>query len=228
MPGLQRVRTLMTPDAVQSPLFRFTGIRVVQVGPGSATCSVPASTLLLDPLQWVDLFMLAEATATMAGRAGAGPHHDVRCAALSTHHQRVAHLDAERLIARATTVHSGRTYSLVEVAVEDAVGRPVARAMASLVGTVAIDGDQLDAPEPAWPTPDPWQRTFPSRPVNEALDAYGGPAQPDTNLELLLAPLHAQLGLRVVETLPGRHATSLPTSRWLLDRADRISGGVVV
>jgi class 3 adenylate cyclase len=64
--------------------------------------------------------------------------------------------------------------------------------------------------------------------VTETLEAYGGPAPPDADLELLLAPLHAQLGLRVVETLPGRHATSLPTSRWLLDRPDRIAGGVVV
>ena len=228
LPGLQRVRALIAADAVQPPLFRLTGMRVVQAGPGAATCSLPTSTLLLDPLQWVDLIMLTEATATMAGRAGVEPHRDVRCAAVSIHHQRVALIDAERLIARATTVHAGRTYSLVEVAVEDAVGRPLARAMASLVRIDAIDGEHLEESEPAFRTHDPWERAFPLRPVPETLAAYEDPTPADARLESLLAPVHAQLGLRVVENATGRHTTSLPTSRWLLDRPDGVAGGVLI
>jgi len=228
LPGLERVRALMAPEAVQPPLFRFTGIRVAQAGPGSATCSVPATTLLLDPLQWVDLLMLAEATATMAATTGVSPGGDVRCAAISLHHQRAARLDAERLIARASTVHAGRTYSLVDVSVEDAVGRPVARAMASLVGTNAVDDDQLDVAEPAWPSPDPWKREFRPRPIVEAFEAYNNPPPADADYDSLLAPLHAQLGFRPIETTPGRHTASLPTTRWLTDRGDRIAAGVVV
>src|SRR5215212_1456692 len=208
LPGLQRVRALTASDAVRPPLFRLTGMRVVQAGPGAATCSLPTSTLLLDPLQWVDLIMLTEATATMAGRAGVEPHRDVRCAAVSIHHQRVALIDAERLIARATTVHAGRTYSLVEVAVEDAVGRPLTRAMASLVGIDAVDAEDLEGSEPAFRTPDPWQREWPLRPVPETLAAYEDRTPADARLESLLAPVHAQLGLRVVENATGRHTTS--------------------
>src|SRR2546423_781710 len=157
MPRLERVRPLIAPGASQPPLFRLTGVRVVHAGPGSATCSMPASTLLLDPLQWVDLFMLTESAATMAGTAGAAPGRDVRCATISFHHQRVALLDSERLIARASTVHTGRRYSLVGAAVEDAVGRPLTRAIASLVAIPACDGEQSDGVEPTWSTPDPWQ-----------------------------------------------------------------------
>ena len=228
LPGLERVRAVMASDAVQPPLFRLTGIRVVQAGPGSATCSVPASLLLLDPLQWVDLFMLAETAATMAATTGAAPGRDVRCAALSIYHQRVARLDTERLIARARTLHAGRTYSLVAVAVEDAVGRPLARAMASLVGTNAVDGDQLEAAEPAWPTPDPWQREFRPAPIAEALGGYHQPSSPDADQEALLAPLHAQIGYRPLEWAPGRNATSLRTTHWLTDRPERVAGGVIV
>lgn len=208
--GADRVRALMAPRALQPPLFRLTGMRLVQAGPGSATCSVPVSTLLLDPLQWVDVFLLMETAATMAGRAGAPPGRDVRSVVVSIHHQRVARLDAERLIARATTVHAGRIYSLLDVAVEDAVDRPVAHAMASLVGIDARDGDRHDAAEPFSPAPDPWQRPFPVRAVPEALAAYAGPPAGDADVESLLAPIHSQLGLGVIEKSPGPpHVESL-------------------
>ncbi len=225
MPGLERVRRLMAPDASQPPLFRLTGIRVVQAGPGSATCSMPASTLLLDPLQWVDLFMLTESAATMAGTAGAAPGRDVRCAAISFHHQRVAELASERLIARASTTHTGRRYSLVDVAVEDAIGRPLTRAIASLVAIPACDGNQRDPVEPTWPTPDPWKREYPPPPIDEVTEVMQLRRAWD---ESSLAPLHAQLGVQVVEAAQGRHATTLPTHGWLLDRPDRIAGGVIV
>ncbi len=225
MPGVERVRGLIAPDASQPPLFRLTGIRVVHAGPGSATCSMAASSLLLDPLQLVDLFMLTEAGATIAGTAGAAPGRDVRCAAISFHHQRVAQLASQRLIARASTVHGGRRYSLVDVAVEDAVGRPLTRAIASLVAIPARDTSASDAVEPTWPTPDPWQRDFAPPSIAEVTEVMQRRVDWD---ESLLAPLHAQLGLRVVEAAPGRHATILPISGWLLDRADRIAGGVIL
>lgn len=217
LPGLERVRALMARGTVQPPLFRLTGIAVVQASPGSAICSVPASALLLDPMQLVDTFMVAEAAATLAGRTGVGSGWDVRCATISFHHQRAVHLDAERLVARGSIVHAGRTYTLVEATVFDALGRPVTRAMASLVGSEARDGDLRDTSEPAWPTPDPWQREFRAPPIMK-LDFAHQPS--DIKRYSWPAPLLAALGYRPLESSRGRFTSSLPLSRWLLDRPE--------
>ena len=109
------------------------------------------------------------------------------------------------------------------------MGRPVARAMASLVGTEAVDGDQLEVAEPAWPTPDPWKREF--RPRSRFWRRSRR-----TTIRPLLAPTSTRSWLPCMpswasaplETAPGRHMTSLPTTRWLTDRGDRIAAGVVV
>ena len=224
--GLDRVRALATTDALLPPLFRVTGIRVTRVGPGAVTCSMPASVLMLDPGRWVDVFMLAESTATLAAVTTVDPGVDVRCAAMSIHHQRVATMESGSLVARASLVHSGRTHTLVNVSVEDGQGRPIIGAFASMVPAPATRVGDDPSVEPTWPTPDPWMRDYelpPSdSPSNVALfeRAKAGQAPP--------APILREFGVEFVDAEVGRQSSSMPASRWLSDRSDRLAAGAVV
>jgi len=228
LPGADRVRALVGTSERLPPVLRLTGIRPSQVGPGSVTCSMPVSTLMLDPMRLVDVFILAEATATLAALTGSPPGLAVRCAALSIHHERVATLDAESLLARGVLVHSGRTYGLVEVTVEDGRGRPVTRAMASMVTVDAPDGGTDDESEPRWATPDPWQRDYPlSDPV------VLGERSPAELMEGLHdgtrspGAIQRELGIEYTEMGVGTHALTMPASGWLCDSPDRVAGGAV-
>ena len=213
-------------DALLPPLFRLTGIRVTRVGPGAVTCSMPASALMLDPGRWVDVFILAETTATLAAVTTVESGADVRCAAMSIHHQRVATLDSGSLVARATLVHSGRAHTLVEVSVEDGRGRPIIGAFASMVPAVASTAGDDPSAEATWPTPDPWMR-----------DYEAPPAAAMSNVQLselaatdatLVAPVLRELGVEYVDAEVGRQCLSMPASRWLADRPDRLDAGAII
>ena len=228
LPGVDRVRALIGTSGRLPPVFRLTGIRPSQVGPGSVTCSMPVSTLMLDPMRLVDVFMLAEATATLAAISGAPPGSAARCAALSIHHERVATMDAGSLLARGVLVHSGRTYGLVEVIVEDGQGRGVTRAMASVVTVDAPEGGEDDEPEPRWATPDPWQRDYPL--PDPVVLGERGPAEYMEGLHdgsLSPGAIQKELGIEYVEMGVGTHALTMPASGWLCDSPDRVAAGAV-
>ena len=226
-PGLDRVRALAVADALLPPLFRLTGIRVTRVGPGAVTCSMPASVLMLDPGRWVDVFILAESATTLAAVTTVESGADVRCAAMSIHHQRVATLESGSLVARATLVHSGRAHTLVEVSVEDGRGRPIMGAFASVVPAGASTAGDDPSVEPTWPTPDPWMRDYELPPAALWM----------TNVKLselaatdrtLIAPALRELGVDYVDAEVGRQCLNMPASRWLADRPDRLDAGAII
>jgi class 3 adenylate cyclase len=186
---------------------------------------MPASVLMLDPGRWVDVFILAETTATLTAVTTVESGADVRCAAMSIHHQRVATLESGSLVARAALVHSGRSHTLVEVSVEDGRGRPIMGAFASMVPAAASTAGDDPSVEPTWPTPDPWMRD------------YELPAARILNVELselaktdrtLLAPALRELGVEYVDAEVGRQCLSMPASRWLADRPDRLDAGAII
>ena len=181
---------------------------------------------MLDPGRWVDVFILAESTATLAAVTTVDPGADVRCAAMSIHHQRVATMESGSLVARASLVHSGRTHTLVDVSVEDGQGRPIIGAFASMVPAPATNAGDDPSVEPTWPTPDPWMRDY-------ELPPSGSPS----NVTLFeraktgQAPIGADLrefGVEYVDAEVGRQSSSMPASRWLADRPDRLAAGAIV
>jgi class 3 adenylate cyclase len=222
--GLDRVRALAARDALLPPLFRLTGIRVTRVGPGAVTCSMPASLLMLDPSRWVDVFMLAEAAATLAAATTVDAAADVRCAAISVHHQRVATMDSESLVARAALVHSGRTHTLIDVSVEDGRGRPIIGAFASIVPAPRVAGHDEPNAEPVWPTPDPWMRDYEPPPPA----VTGGAVLERVRSGVSLAPIQHALGVEYADVDLGRACLTMPASRWLSDRRDRLAAGAVI
>jgi class 3 adenylate cyclase len=223
--GLDRVRSLTAADALLPPLFRLTGIRVTRVGPGAVTCSMPASLLMLDPGRWVDVFILAESTATLAAVTTVGSGADVRCAAMSIHHQRVATLESGSLVARAALVHSGRSHTLVEVSVEDGRGRPIMGAFASMVPAGASTAGDDPSVEPTWPTPDPWMRDYELPAARIFNVEFAELAKTDRTV---LAPVLRELGVEFLDAEVGRQCLSMPASRWLADRPDRLDAGAII
>jgi class 3 adenylate cyclase len=187
---------------------------------------MPASVLMLDPGRWVDVFILAESTATLAAVTTVDSSVDVRCAAMSIHHQRVATMESGSLVARASLVHSGRTHTLVEVSVEDGQGRPIIGAFASMVPAPTTNVGDDPSVEPTWPTPDPWMRDYELPPSgmlsNVRLFERTKAGQAPT------APLLREFGFEYVDAEVGRQSSSMPASRWLSDRSDRLCAGAIV
>src|SRR5207248_4274559 len=104
------------------------GIRVTQVGSGTATCTMPASPWLQTATTVVDATALVEVAMSTAVLTTVPPGTSVRTAGLSFTHFRPTTTESEMLIARARAVSSGATFTFSEVLVDDALGREVLRA----------------------------------------------------------------------------------------------------
>jgi uncharacterized protein (TIGR00369 family) len=173
LPGLERARAYVRGLIAQPPLSRLTGLQITQVGPGSATATLPASPWLLDPGDQIQPVVLMETALHLAALTAVPPGSDVSTTTLSVNYLRQTNLDSGTFVARARVVHSGRTYTLAETVVEDSAGRAVAQGSASLI-TRPLDPPPpaLAAPlepvaEPTYPAPDPYLRPAPTvHPVN--------------------------------------------------------------
>jgi class 3 adenylate cyclase len=218
------------------PLAHLTGLTITQVGPGTATLTAPASPWL-ESGDELEIHVLAEAALSTAVLTGAPPGADVRTAAISFTQFRPATLDADKFIAHARTIRHAPTFTYAEVAVEDDLGREIAR----VTGAVLLRpreppppaamplGPPLD--EPAYPTPDPYLRPLPpsvgtpSREQWEQLDGL-------TIIRRLMAgeptpPVMPLLGMRGIEADRGRALAALTTSEWLCLRGREIAPGVL-
>jgi uncharacterized protein (TIGR00369 family) len=108
-------------------------LKVTEVGPGSATATMPVSPWLLDPGDSIQPVVLMEAALHLAALTAAPSGTDVSTTTLSVNYLRPISLDSGTFVARARVVHSGRTYTLAETVVEDAAGRALAQGSASLI-----------------------------------------------------------------------------------------------
>jgi acyl-coenzyme A thioesterase PaaI-like protein len=168
LPGLDQAQAIQRGLVPRPPLAHPTGLTVTQVGLGTAALTIPASPWLDHGTELLDIHVLAEATLSTAVLTGAPPAMDVRTAVLSLTHFRPATLDANTLIAHARTVRSAATFTFAEGAVEDDLGREIA----SFTGAVLVRPREPPPPatlplgtpleEPAYPTPDPYQRPLPA------------------------------------------------------------------
>ena len=132
LPGLERLRMLMTGEVSGTPLNRLTGIGLTQVGPGHVTGTMPATMWLqTDDSLDVTCFAQEVMTGTVLTTAPAG--HEVIPATFAIAHLRPAGIDSGSFIARGRALHSGPRFTLAEILIEDARGRGVAHATGSLV-----------------------------------------------------------------------------------------------
>jgi class 3 adenylate cyclase len=236
LPGLDQVNALRRGLIPRPPLSHLTGLTVTEAGPGTATLTLPASPWF-DSGEGMMIQVLAEAALSTAVLAGAPPAMDVRTAALSLTQFRSATLDADKLIAHGRTIRKAPTFTYAEAAIQDDLGREIAR----VTGAVVVRAKEPPPPPalplgppqdtPAYATPDPYRRPLPSEvaPVTqeqwERLDGLTISRLLATGTPLL--PVFALFGAQGVSADPGRAVLTMTTSDWLCHRSREVAPGAL-
>jgi class 3 adenylate cyclase len=239
LPGIEQARAYLRRLVPRPPLSHLLGIRVTQVGAGTATCTMPASPWLQASTGVIDPTAIVEAAVSTAVLTTVPPGTSLRTAALALTPFRPVTIESETLIARARTVSSGATFTFSEVLVEDALGREVLRAS----GTSVVEPEDVPAtpptmadrpvPEPRYASPDPHRRALPPGigvfPLG-AYERYEGTtlARKMVGGELPRPPIMELLDLRDVEIEERSSRMAMPTNDWLCWRSrDRIAPAAV-
>jgi uncharacterized protein (TIGR00369 family) len=231
LPGIEQVRAYQRGLTPRPPLSHLLGIALTQVGPGTATASMPAAAWNQSPAGTAQLLVLMEMALRSAALAGAPPGMQVDTATLTTSYLRQAPADCNGFVARARVVNSGRTYTLAEAVVEDVTGRQLAQSMASMLVRPVVPpppplaGPLKTVPAPVYPTPDPYARRFPEW-------SFDPTDLPLAALRQLLtetpSPGWLQIfGLRVIDIDEGRVSVDMPASEWFCDLRRTIAPGAL-
>lgn len=237
--GIDRARAYLRRLVPRPPLSHLLGIRITQVGAGTATCTMPSTPWLQAASGVIDPTAIVEVAVSTAVLTTVPPGTSVRIAALSITPFRPVTIESETLIARARAVSSGPTFIHCEVLVEDALGREVLRASGTSVveseeapGTPATVADHA-VPEPRYASPDPYRRPLPTGVGTTPADAYqryDGTvlARKIFDGEFPKPPIMEFLDLRDIEIKERGSRLVMPTTDWLCWRSrDRISSGAV-
>jgi class 3 adenylate cyclase len=234
--GLEQMQALRRGLVPRPPLAHLTGLTITQVGPGTATLTLPAARWL----EWgdgVDVNCLAETAMAAAVVSGLPAGIEARTGAMSLTQFRPATLDAGKLIAHARMVQSAVTFTFAEVGIEDDLGREVARATGAVLVS-ACDPPPPPSPgltgrleEPAHGTPDPHLRPLPTGAVTPRLEHW----EHYEGLEFcrrfvtgdILLPAVTLFGARVVEVDRGRTLVVGRASEWLCHRSREVAPGVI-
>jgi class 3 adenylate cyclase len=239
LPGIDQARAYLRRLVPRPPLSHLLGIRVTQVGAGTATCTMPVSSWLQGSTGVVDATALLEVAISTAVQTTLPPATVTRPLGLSFTPFRPVTMESEMLIARARVVSSGSTFSFSEVLVEDALGRETLRGSGvSAAETCDVPPDppllaRTAVAEPRYPSPDPYRQPLPPGVGVFPLDSFGRYdgmtlARRMVSGELPKPPVMALLGLRNIEVTERMSRMSMPTSDWWCWRSrDRIAPAAV-
>ena len=236
-PGIDQLRAWMRGLTPRAPLSHLTGYRLTHVGSGSATLSLRASPWLQNLDGSLELRIPVETALYSAALAGAPASHEVRTAAFSLNHLRWCTLESEALVVRAKTVNMGRSFTVTEVQVEDALGRAVATA----TGVVVVQPRDPPPPpllqplqpvvSPSYPTPDPPARPLPTEVFPFGIwDEFDGLTvlSQMAKGELPHPPISELMGVRFIDVAKGTSTATLRTSLWhCINDAHDVSPGVI-
>jgi uncharacterized protein (TIGR00369 family) len=233
--GLDQARARLQRLVPRPPLSHLVGHRITQVGPGSATVTMPATPWLVDSQGVVQLSTLIEEALSLAALTGVPPATEVSTATMSTNYLRPATVEAESFVARARIGHSGRTYTLADVNVEDAQGRTVAQSTASVLARPMspppppLAGPLQPVAEPVHSTPDPFLRPLPEGLTAGLRDDWNWRSsyQAYARGERGGWPALELLDLCVVEVGQGRVSVTIRSSEWFCSRCRLLAPGLV-
>ena len=152
--GLEQLRAFIHGQAPAPPMSHLTGMRPTQVGPGTATFSMPVTGWLLSPpglLQLGTLAILADGSlgcAVQTALAAATPYTTAEMSITGT---RPVHPGMQRLVARGGLIHASRSLALSDVRIEDEQGRLVAASIPNATFVpLETNNHVLSAEEPAF------------------------------------------------------------------------------
>ena len=235
--GIEQLRAVFARR--RPPLGHLTGLRIVEVGVGSAAFEMPLSRWLCAPQGAISigpLTIAADAALGCAVQTTLPPATPFTTSELSLRVLAPAHPEGW-LIARGRLVHARRTVALSEATLTDGSGRLIAHGSslcfvgASLSPAPDPPGAiELDPP-PVYDTPDPYERT----PQGEILEQEIWDRM--SGLEVLRSiaagelpppPLGRLTGLRAISADPGAVTYSMPATEWLCaPPPGRLQGGAV-
>lgn len=237
LPGMERARAVLRGLVPRPPLSHLLGLRVTQVGSGTATMTMPASPWLQGPNGRLYYNSLNEAASSIAVLSGAPPGVEPQTTATFVNFFRPAVPESESLIARARVLNSGPTFTHTEASIEDGLGRLVSHATQAAVlrpvDPVSPSAPLLEPiPEPAYATPDPYKRPLPAGVgvvAREALEAQDGLTVLRRVFfeDLPRPPLLELFGGRPVAVEAGKVTLEVPSTQWLCDWRGETTPGVL-
>lgn len=134
VPGLEVLRQLVAGELPRPPISYLTGLQITEVGPGTATFTLPASGWLASPTGYIEgglIAMLADGALQMAIQSTTPPGCAVAALDLKINFLRPCWPDGRHLVGRGTVVHQGRRLVIANAEVVNAEGKRVALATGS-------------------------------------------------------------------------------------------------
>jgi uncharacterized protein (TIGR00369 family) len=245
--GIDQLRAMIDGRCPQPPIGRLTGMRLVEVGAGSAAFSMPASSWLPSPQGVIAngaLAVLADGPLGCAVQTALPPATPYTTSELSLRLVKPAR-PGGMFTARGRLVHATRGLGLSEVFIQDQDGRLLAHGSSLCFIRPPINPEAAagDAPDPgardeemsevadtAHDGPDPFERPTAGEVLpQEVWDRMSG-------LEVLAGQVAGELprppvshlfGLAPVEVDQGRATFVLPATEWLCSPLHTVEGGVI-
>jgi uncharacterized protein (TIGR00369 family) len=148
--GAEILRRQLAGELPAPPLHHLTGLKLTEVGEGTATFALPATEWLTSParrLQGGVIAMQADFAMLAAAETMAAPGVAIAGLDLKVNFLRPVAPDGSELTAQAEVVHSGRTIAITRAEVTSAEGKPVLLATGSsmyLPGRAADLGGEVE------------------------------------------------------------------------------------
>ncbi len=237
--GLDQIRAFVHGQSLAPPMAHLTGMRPTQVGPGTVTFSMPVTEWLLSPpglVQLGTLAILADGPLGCAVQTALPPATPYTTAELSITGTRPVHRGMQRLVAKGSLIHAGRSIALSEVTIEDELGRLVAHGTSRCFvfpPVVSPPPPPVELPlvaEPDYPAPPPYLRPVEGQVLGQDVyDRLSG-------LEILRRQIAGDLPAPPISHLTGLWPTAVeegevtficPASEWLCSPLGKVEGGVI-
>jgi uncharacterized protein (TIGR00369 family) len=239
--GLEQMKAGLNGFTPRPPISHLTGLKMVEIGMGSGTFSLPASPWFQSAagmfLGGISAFV-ADAPLGTAIFSTLPPATPLVTSELSMSFLRPATVDSERIVARGKLIQSGTKLGLSEVLVEDALGRILAHGSCRCFLKDAVDPPPAPPEkfelyvEPEYQTPDPYLRSVSDKASSLAPDIRKG----TSGLEITKAHIEGSLprppwarlfGSRPVEATEGMAVLEIPATGWLTTAAGTVYGGAL-
>lgn len=236
--GIEQLRAVADGLVPKPPIEHLTGIRLVEVGMGSATFAMPASPWFQSAagtfLPGMSVFV-SDAPLGAAIYTTLPPGTPLITSELSMSFMRPATVSSEKLIARGRLIQSGSKVGLSEVLVEDGMGRLLAHgssrcfilpSMSPPPDTPSIE----KAPIQVYGSPDPYLRKIETKPLPaEIRTAKSGLDITLAHIEgrLESAPWAMLFGSRPVEAAEGSATLEVDVTGWHTSGLGTMYGGAI-
>jgi uncharacterized protein (TIGR00369 family) len=242
--GLEFLRSYFDGRMLPPPVSYLYGQRIMEVGPGTATFTMPASRWLLSPqgvISGATLALLADGPLGCAVQTALAAATPYTTSEISMTFLRPVPPDDREITATGRLVHAGRSLAVSEVTITDADGNVVALGSTRcyIMPQMEVPAEFVEAAlanpphplEPAWPTPHPYLRPVQGEALpQEVWDRLSGleALRGCQSGELPAPPISRLTGIWPAEVEKGKSTWTMPATEWLCSPIQgRLYGGAI-